>query len=97
MVCVMFHIIEICYRGFGKKMQLFLQSLICPNLLLLMVEELFILLFNNLFYLFNESGIKVSVLIAMLDKTFNRCFGTNPITCCYLCSVALDTLYCHTI
>ena len=34
MVCVMFYIIEICYRGFGEKMQLFLQSLICTNLLL---------------------------------------------------------------
>ena len=47
-VCVMFYNTEICYRSCGEKKQVFLQSFNIPKCMfvgLLMVEELFSLLF----------------------------------------------------
>ena len=70
-VCVMFYNTEICYRGCGDKKQVFLQSFNIPKSMvvgLLMVEELFSLLFQC------ESGINQYVRQKIL-----RCFGGEPL------------------
>ena len=79
-VCVMYYNIEICYRGCGKKKGIFLADL-------LMVEGLFILLFEC------ESGINHYAR----QKTLTDVLVASLITCYYLRSVALEVLYCHTI
>ena len=79
-VCVMYYNIEICYWGCGKKKGSFLADL-------LMVEGLFILLFEC------ESGINHYAR----QKTLTDVLVASLITCYYLRSVALEVLYCHTI
>ena len=72
-----------------KKKQVFLQSLNIAKLIVgnKMVEGQFILLF---------SGAGGNNYFAR-QKTLIDVLGASLITCNYLSSVALETLYCHTI